>query len=71
MSRKANEIPTYRLKRVKSSTGWILKYAVVSLTDGFGQRRDVLLGPWKSKENKRKCREVTAQWEATGRTIYG
>lgn len=51
--------PSYR--RHKSSG-----QAVVTLPDGFGGRRDVLLGRYGTKESRLDYARVIAEWEATG-----
>src|SRR5262249_49416322 len=43
--------------------------AIVTLTDGLGGRRDVLLGPWRSKESRIEYARVLAEWEAADRRL--
>jgi integrase len=43
--------------------------AIVTLNDGFGHRRDVYLGKWKSKESRAEYARVIAEWEAAGRVL--
>jgi hypothetical protein len=60
MAGRSRSIPTYR--RHKQS-----KQAIVTLTDGLGGRRDVLLGRHGSAESRREYARVIAEWEAAGR----
>jgi integrase len=60
MPRK-NPVPTYRKKKIK---GWL--YALVTLPDGLGGRKDVMLGRWGSKESKEEYNRVLAEWTAAG-----
>src|SRR4051812_25817090 len=50
--------PSYR----KHSKG----QAVVTLPDGLGHRRDVLLGPHGSRESGKESARALAEWEAAG-----
>jgi integrase len=43
--------------------------AVVTLPDGYGARRDVLLGPYGSPESRAEYARVIAEWEANGRRL--
>src|SRR5262249_12926131 len=52
-------IPTYRFHK---SSG----QAIVTLPDGLGNRRDVLLGPHGSAESPAEYARVLAEWEAAG-----
>jgi integrase len=63
MSREPN-VPRYRLKKTCSSSGQLHKYGVVTLTDGAGGRRDVILGEYKSKESLKEYARVIAEWKA-------
>ena len=53
-------IPSYRRHKQSGQ-------AVVTLPDGFGRRRDVLLGKYGSPESRQEYLRVLAQWEANGR----
>src|SRR4051794_36419032 len=55
-------VPSYR--RHKSSG-----QAVVTLPDGLGGRRDVLLGKHGTKASRVEYARVIAEWEARGRTV--
>jgi integrase len=55
----ARKVPTYRRKG---------KLAVVTLPDGAGGRRDVMLGKFGSKDSRVQYARVVAEWEARGRT---
>jgi integrase len=59
MSRSLN-VPSYRLHKQSGQ-------AVVTLTDGMGGRRDVLLGKHGTSESRREYARVVAEWEANGR----
>jgi integrase len=53
-------IPNYRLHKQSGQ-------AIVTLSDGVGGRRDVLLGPFGSAESRAEYARVIAEWEASGR----
>jgi hypothetical protein len=53
-------VPTYRRHKQSGQ-------AIVTLTDGFGGRRDVLLGKFGSKESRLEYARVLAEWEASGK----
>jgi integrase len=55
-------IPTYRLHRQSGQ-------AVVTLPDGFGKRRDVLLGQYGSQESRAEYARVLGEWETAGRRL--
>src|SRR6516162_265415 len=63
MSNRVTRVPTYRCKK---STGG-RKYAIVSLPDGVGGHRDVLLGRYGSKESRAEYASVIGEWEANDR----
>jgi integrase len=44
--------------------------AVVTLTDGLGGRRDVLLGKYDTPESRVEYSRTLAEWEARGRRLY-
>src|SRR5262249_17933708 len=43
--------------------------AIVTLTDSLGNRSDVLLGKYGTKESKTEYARVIARWEASGRRL--
>jgi integrase len=55
-------VPSYR--RHKQSV-----QAVVTLTDGMGGRRDVLLGKYGTQASRQEYARVIAEWEANGRRL--
>jgi integrase len=55
-------IPTYRLHKQSGQ-------AIVTLTDGFGGRRDVLLGKHDTPESRQEYARVIGEWEASGRRL--
>src|SRR6516165_2009504 len=55
-------IPAYRLHKQSGQ-------AVVTLPDGLGRRRDVLLGKYGSPESRKEYARVLAEWEANGRRL--
>jgi integrase len=57
-------VPTYRLKKVRRR-----KYAIVSLPDGAGGRRDILLGKYGSRESQAEYARIIAEWQAGGRRL--
>jgi integrase len=61
MSRRTT-IPTYRLHKQS-------RQAVVTLPDGLGGRRDVLLGQYGTAESRAEYARVIAEWEAGGRRL--
>src|SRR5215471_13144300 len=61
MSRRI-KVPSYRLHKQSGQ-------AVVTLTDGLGTRRDVLLGRHGTKESRQEYARVIAEWEASGRRL--
>lgn len=52
-------VPSYRLHKQSGQ-------AVVTLPDGLGSRRDVLLGTYGTAESRAEYRRVLAEWEANG-----
>jgi integrase len=56
----STRIPTYRLHRQSGQ-------AIVTLSDGHGNRRDVLLGKFGSAESRAEYARVIGEWEASGR----
>jgi site-specific recombinase XerD len=61
MSRRSH-IPTYRLHKQSGQ-------AVVTLPDGLGRRRDVLLGKYGTPESRKEYARVLTEWEANGRRL--
>ena len=55
-------VPSYRLHKQSGQ-------AIVTLTDGTGRRRDVLLGKHATPESRAEYARVIAEWEAAGRTL--
>src|SRR5262245_51062625 len=62
MSDRPRSVPSYR--RHKSSG-----QAVVTLPDGVGRRRDILLGPFGSAQSRAEYARVIAEWEVSGRRL--
>ncbi len=61
---RRNHVPAYRLHRQSGQ-------AIVTLTDGLGARRDVLLGKHGSAESRAEHARVIAEWELAGRRLPG
>jgi integrase len=59
---RRNTVPSYRLHKQSGQ-------AIVTLTDGLGGRRDVLLGKHGSAESRQEYARVIAEWEAGGRSL--
>ena len=59
---RQTRIPSYRLHKQSGQ-------AVVTLTDGLGRRRDVLLGHHGTPESRVEYARVIAEWEANGRRL--
>jgi integrase len=57
---RPRSVPSYRKHKQSGQ-------AVVCLTDGCGNRRDVLLGPYGSKESRLEYARVISEWESCGR----
>jgi integrase len=64
MSDRKYRVPSYRCK---TSNG--RKYGCVSLPDGSGGRRDILLGAYGSAESRAEYARVISEWEAAGRAL--
>jgi integrase len=62
MSDRPRSIPSYRLHRQSGQ-------AVTTLTDGCGNRKDVLLGKHGTSASRREYARVIAEWEAAGRAL--
>jgi hypothetical protein len=61
MSRQVS-VPSYRQHKQSGQ-------AIVTLTDGMGNRRDVLLGKYGSAQSRAEYAHVIAEWEAAGRRL--
>src|SRR5262245_33563891 len=61
MSRR-NHVPVYRLHKQSGQ-------AIVTLPDGFGGRRDVLLGRYGTQESRKEYARVLTEWESNGRRL--
>jgi integrase len=59
---RRNHVPVYRLHQQSGQ-------AVVTLPDGFGRRRDVLLGKHGTAESRKEYARVLGEWEANGRLL--
>jgi hypothetical protein len=55
-------VPSYRRHKQSGQ-------AIVTLTDGLGGRRDVLLGKLGTRESRAEYARVIAEWEARGRCL--
>jgi integrase len=64
MSNRKCRVPSYRCKKSNGR-----KYGCVSLPDGLGGRRDILLGPFGSQESKAEYARVISEWETAGRKL--
>jgi integrase len=60
MSGRSSKVPSYRLHKQSGQ-------AIVTLSDGLGSRRDVLLGPYGTPTSRAEYARVIAEWEASGR----
>jgi integrase len=59
---RPRSVPSYRLHRQSGQ-------AVVTLTDGLGGRRDVLLGKYGTADSRAEYARVLAEWEAAGQSL--
>jgi integrase len=59
---RKTRVPSYRLHKQSGQ-------AIVTLTDGYGGRRDVLLGKHGTKETKAEYKRVVLEWEANDRSL--
>src|SRR5262245_40727580 len=62
MARPRKSVPSYRLHRQSGQ-------AVVTLSDGLGNRRDVLLGRFDTPESLQEYTRVLSEWVANGRRL--
>lgn len=58
----SNQVPSYRKHKQSGQ-------AIVTLTDGYGRRRDVLLGRHGTKASREEYARVITEWESTGRQL--
>jgi integrase len=58
----SDKVPSYRRHKQSGQ-------AIVTLTDGFGARRDVLLGEYGTTASRAEYARVIAEWEANGRRL--
>jgi integrase len=58
----SDRVPSYRLHKQSGQ-------AVVTLADGLGGRRDVLLGRYGTPESRGEYLRVIGEWEASGRRL--
>jgi integrase len=65
MSDLKARVPSYRKKKVGNR-----KYGCVSLLDGRGGRRDILLGTYGTKESKAEYARVIAEWLAADKRLH-
>jgi integrase len=61
---RSSRVPSYRCKKVHGR-----KYACVSLPNGQGGGRDILLGHYGTKESKVEYARVIAEWQAADRRL--
>jgi integrase len=59
---RSNHVPVYRRHKQSGQ-------AVTTLPDGFGNRRDILLGKHGSQESRAEYARVISEWEASGRRL--
>jgi integrase len=62
MSERTQNVPAYRLHKQSGQ-------AIVTLSDGLGARRDVLLGRHGTAESRAEYARVIGEWEANGRRL--
>jgi integrase len=60
--KRSNKSPSYRLHKQSGQ-------AIVTLTDGLGGRKDVLLGEYDTPESRVEYNRVVGEWEARGRRL--
>src|SRR5262245_45201057 len=61
-NRRFKRDPSYRLHKASGQ-------AIVTLPDGIGGRRDILLGQYGTAASRKEYRRVLAEWEAKGRRL--
>ncbi len=57
-----NSVPSYRLHKQSGQ-------AIVSLSNGQGGRRDVLLGEYGTRKSREQYARVIAEWDANDRRL--
>jgi integrase len=60
--RHRNHVPAYRLHKQSGQ-------AIITLPDGLGNRRDVLLGKYGTVGSRKEYARVLGEWEANGRQL--
>src|SRR6516165_1639474 len=60
--RMSDRVPSYRRHKQSGQ-------AVVTLPDGFGGRRDVLLGKYGTSASRKEYTRVISEWEAAGKRL--
>jgi hypothetical protein len=60
----SDRIPSYRKKATKTRV-----YAVVTLPDAKGGRRDFVLGRYGTSDSRQEYTRRLAEWQAPGRTL--
>jgi integrase len=59
---RSSHVPSYRKHRQSGQ-------AIVTLPDGLGSRRDIMLGWYGTKESRMEYARVIAEWEAAGHRL--
>jgi integrase len=59
---RSHHVPTYRRHKQSGQ-------AIVTLPDGLGGRRDILLGQYGTADSRHEYARVLAEWEAAGRCL--
>ena len=59
---RTSRVPSYRRHKQSGQ-------AIVTLPDGLGDRRDILLGKYGTKESRMEYARVLAEWEAAGHRL--
>jgi hypothetical protein len=60
---KNSHVPSYRRHKQSGQA--------VTLPDGLGSRRDILLGKYGTKQSRMEYARVIAEWEAAGQQLPG
>jgi hypothetical protein len=60
----SDRVPSYRCKKANGR-----KYGCVSLPDGLGGRKDMLLGKYGTRESRTEFARIITEWEAAGRRL--
>ena len=61
-NRRSHSIPSYRKHKQSGQ-------AIVTLSDGLGGRRDVLLGMYGTPQSRQEYARVIGEWEAANRRL--